>query len=299
MEQYIKSAGFDKIEVEYFTNAYARLDKEDKKLIDNLGREFVYGDTIEIYNSVYESLKTLSEKYNTDIKSIYMVFLLANLDKMKQVYKEKGIDEALFFDMVKDLKYKLDECKKVYGIYGARSFYWYYKIFGGEIVSLGRFQYQKDKFYGENYTWGDITLTSDDDVVRFHIPSSGAMTREMRLDSYKRAFEYYGKKKGEYLVITCVSWLLYPENRSIYPAGSNLLDFMDDFDITDSAEHENPFPNAWRVFGMDFNGDTSILPDKTTLQKNYIEWLKLGNKVGTGMGVIIFDGEKIVNKKEV
>lgn len=298
MEQYMKAAGFDKIETEYFANKYASMDKEDKKLIDSLGREFVYGDTIEIYNSVYESLKPLSEKYNTDFKSIYMVFLLANLDKMKQIYREKNIDEALFFDMVKDLKYKLDECKKVHGIYGTMSFNWYYKIFSGEIVSLGRFQYQKDKFYGKNYTWGDINLTSDDDVVRFHIPSSGPITREMRLDSYKKAFEYYGKKKGEYLVITCVSWLLYQENRIIYPEGSNLLDFMDDFDITDSVEHENPFPNAWRVFGMDFTGDTSILPDKTTLQKNYIEWLKSGNKVGSGLGVIIFDGEKILNKKE-
>lgn len=299
MEKFMEQAGFDKIETEFFLNTYAKLDDADKKLIDSLGTEFVYGTTPEIFNSVQERLNPLGEKYSLDIKVINMVFILSNLEKMRQLYIEKSIDESLFYDMLKDLKCKLDECKKVHGVYGTMSFYWYYKILSADIISLGRFQYQTDKFYGDSYKWGDLTLTKDDDVVRFHIPSSGPMTREMRLDSYKRAFEYYGKNKGEYLIITCVSWLLYTGNRDVYPEGSNLLDFMDDFDITESTESENAFPNAWRVFGMDYDGDTSKLPAKTSLQKNYIKWLEKGNKVGSGCGVIIFDGEKIVNKKEV
>lgn len=297
MEELMKTAGFDKCETDFFSTLYTKLDNQDKELLDILGEKFTTHDDIETCQNTQKELDVLAEKYCIDAKSVYMIFFLSNLDKMKQIYADKNIPGDIFFEMLKDLKYKLDECKKVYGVYGTNSFYWYYKILKAEIIPLGRFQYQADKFYGESYTWGDITVTNEDDVVRIHIPSSGAMTQELRMESYKKAFEYYGKTKGEYLLITCVSYLLYEGNREVYPEGSNLLDFMNDFDITENVEPTEPFSNAWRVFNTAYTGDISKLPAKTTLQKNYIKYLEQGKSVGTGKGIIIFDGEKIVNKK--
>ena len=74
--------------------------------------------------------------------------------------------------------------------------------------------------------------------------------------------------------------------------------FMKDFEIIGADEMEEAFPDAWRVFGRYFDGDTEKLPIKNDLQRNYVKWLEAGNKVGEGYGIILFDGEKIVNRKE-
>jgi len=167
-----------------------------------------------------------------------------------------------------------------------------------KLFALGRFQYIKGEFIAENpYVFKDITINPGDDVYYIHIPSGGSMTEENRYDSYKKAFKFFGKKEGDYLLLVCSSWLLYPQNKLIYPEKSNLMGFFNDFDIIRSREDEKPFPNAWRIFNKSYDGDVSVLPQETTLQKNFAKWLAEGNKTGIGYGVIIYDGKQIINKK--
>ena len=299
MEKLLLKIGFDKSEAQFFSRTFFGMDVEDKALLERLGTDFSSGKGIEIYKEVQESLKPLAVKYNLDTKTVDMLFFLCNLEKMRDNFIKNGIDEQLFFDTAKDFKYKLDECKKIHGILGVRTFRWYYRFFNAEIVALGRFQYHKLNFFeGMTYKWKDITITPEDTIINFHIPSSGPMTREMRLESYKKAFEYFGKTKGEYIVIVCMSWLIYPGYREVFPEGSNLYDFLDDFDIVhiDYGE-QNQFLNSWQVFGKEYNGSTEKLPADTTLQRNFIKFLDEGKLTGWGTGVILFDGEKIVNKK--
>lgn len=297
MKNHLLEIGFDKAEAQFFSYLYMKLDDADKKLLDVLGKEFSSGKGIEIYESIYEKLMPLASKYNLDKKTVDMLFFLSNLEKMRQNYIEKGISEQGFYDIAKDFKYKLDECKKNYGVLGVRPFSWYYHLFNAKMFALGRLQFHTIKFFDDTYyKWKDITITPEDTVVNMHIPSSGPLTREMRFDSYKKAFEFFGKTKGEYLVLVCTSWLIYPGYRDVYAKGSNMADFMDDFDIIKSEDvQENTFPNSLAVFGMEYNGDTSKFPTDTTLQKNFIKHLNDGKRCGYGRGVILFDGEKIVN----
>ncbi|MBQ8551783.1 MAG: hypothetical protein IJ428_03105 [Clostridia bacterium] len=116
------------------------------------------------------------------------------------------------------------------------------------------------------------------------------------MDSYQRAHAFF-KPEGGILPIICETWLLYGANRNIFANGTNLYDFMDDFDIFRSEDNDTPFPDAWRVFYKAYDGDTSVLPRETSLQREYIKWLDAGNKVGCGIGVILFDGERIINNK--
>jgi len=139
-------------------------------------------------------------------------------------------------------------------------------------------------------------LKKGDTVFAFHIPSSGSMTREMRYDSYKKAFNFFMKHNEKYIPIVCESWLIYPNNSEFFPKDSNLYDFMNDFDILYGYENENAFPDSWRIFNMDFEGDTSVLPKETRLQANIAKYLDSGKKIGNGYGIILFDGEKIINK---
>lgn len=50
------------------------------------------------------------------------------------------------------------------------------------------------------------------------------------------------------MAFVCGSWLLYEGHREFLPENSNILRFMDDFDIIRSADKEK-FGDGWRVFG--------------------------------------------------
>lgn len=70
---------------------------------------------------------------------------------------------------------------------------------------------------------------------------------------------------------------------------------MDDFDIIGRKDVQG-FSDSWRVFGRDYSGSTEGFPRATSLQRGFADWLDAGHKTGTGYGVIVFDGERIVNK---
>ena len=299
MQKLLQKIGFDKAEAQFFSHCYKKMDDQDKKLIDKLGTELSGGIGYEMCDSYQEKLKPLASRYNLQPMCIDMLFFLCNLEKMRQKYIDTGIGEQLFYDTAIDFKYKLDECKRIHGFLGSRTFRWYYYFLNAEMVTLGRFQYHTIKFFdGLSYTWNDITINPGDSILNIHIPASGSLTREARLDSYKRAFEYYGKSKGEYLPITCESWLLYPEYKEVFGEGSNLYDFMEDFDIFHKKkEDDDTFVSSYWMFDCAYEGDTSKLPADTTLQKNFIKHLNAGKSTGWGTGIILFDGEKIVNNK--
>jgi hypothetical protein len=52
--------------------------------------------------------------------------------------------------------------------------------------------------------------------------------------------------------------------------------------------------DLWRIFGVENETDLALLPEKTSLQRSFAPWLRQGNKMGTGYGVLLFDGENIL-----
>ena len=97
------------------------------------------------------------------------------------------------------------------------------------------------------------------------------------------------------MVVECGSWLLYPKHYEFLPKGSNILRFMDNFDIVHSWEDPG-FGDCWRVFNKNWDGDATALPRSSSLQRAYAEWLENGNNAGEGHGILVYDGEKIINK---
>ncbi len=285
----------------FFIELYLKLSSEDLVSFGLLkNRYFMYDKTEktneEVSDEVQLQLKEIADKYGVSPYSVDMLFLLYCTEELMINYEKKGIALSYFYELMMDLTYKLYECKKLYDTDGVFTFFWFQRHFMMELFSLGRFQFEKNTFNYDTYTFGDITLKRGDTVYTFHIPSSGAMTKEMRYNSYKKAFEFFKEHDEKYIPIACDSWLLYPNNREFYPEGSNLMDFMNDFDILYGYEHESAFPDSWRIFNMDFNGDTSVLPKETTLQKNIVKYLETGRKIGNGYGIILFDGENIINQ---
>jgi len=223
----------------------------------------------------------------------FSVFAFAAKELLEQ-YRAKGIAEEIYWDSMRDLLWKFRECLDVHGVPGSFVAPWFAGFYRMNRFALGRLQFEHAAFREEEYSRCGLTLHKGDDVINVHIPSSGPLTKESRLDAYRRAYEFY---KGEFptkiMPIVCSSWLLYPAHREFLPEKSNILSFMEDFDIISFSEKQE-FSDAWRVFGSHAAKDPSEWPRDTSLRRAYAERVCAGKPVGGGYGVILFDGEKIL-----
>ncbi len=311
LDSLMQKINFDIDAKNYFLGLFDSISHEELKAFFQWEKMLIESpDDIEqenqVVHQVHQLINNWAQVRQISDKTADMFFLLLLSKGLKVRYLQKGLDIQLYYDLMCDLNYKLNECKQMFDLWGTTAFKWLIWHFKMRRFALGRFQYEEVPFRNfrgdivgnrEEYTIANVKIKTDDKVYRFHIPSSGSMPKEARLDSYKKAYEFF-KVQGN-MILVCESWLLYPDNQYIYPQNSNLLDFFNEFEIIVKypAAENTAFSEAWRVFGKNYTGDVSVLPQRTKLQQNFAAWLKQGKTVGLGFGVIIFDGEKIITKK--
>jgi hypothetical protein len=239
-------------------------------------------------------LRSIAEKTGVHAYTVDFLFFVSCSEQLRERYRAWNLPEEIFWDSMKDLRYKLLECREVHGVWGTFVGSWFPMFFTLERFALGRMQYEYASFPRAYYEKAGVTLRRGDPVYNMHIPSAGPLTRESRMDSYRRAYRFFERElDGRPLPIVCHSWLLFPKNEEFFPAGSNLVDFLHDFDIIDTGEQDK-FWDGWRVFGHDWELPPEQLPRRTSLQRGCADWLKAGRKTGEGFGVLLFDGEKIL-----
>ena len=231
--------------------------------------------------------------------TLWALLLIHTAKYTRGLYAQKGIDETIFWDTFTDLRYKAIECKDVKGVWGIFVAEWYRKFFTCDIIKLGRLEYENSHYYYDTpYSFGDIELFKSEEIAvkSVHIPGAPEpFDKAARLDSYRKAYEFFKDElKGGPLVCICHSWLLYPEYKNILPEKSNIVSFMGDFDVFASHDQER-FEDGWRVFADKSNLPPKKLPESTSLQRAFKKHLINGGKVGCGYGVLIFDGENIIN----
>ena len=243
-------------------------------------------------DTTIDARKALSQKSGVNLFAVNMAVVVASSKWLLEDYKQKNIPENIFWDTMADIKCKLIECKQVKGVYGTFVENWYDGIFDCNILQLGRFAYEKTTF-GEDTPCviGDYTINKDDTVYSIHIPSSGPMPLDVRLDSYKKAYEFLGG--GKPVVLMCRSWLLFSKNKEIFPPHLNLVSFGDDFRLLWDYDDEK-YLNCWRIFGVEYDGDPDKLPYDNTPRRAMVDYLKKGGIPGGSKGVFVFDGEKII-----
>ena len=71
-----------------------------------------------------------------------LLIFLCLTRRLRQRYEERGIDPAIFERSVEDLRYKLEECKLVYGIVGSFVAEWFAGFFRLKRFGLGRLQFE-------------------------------------------------------------------------------------------------------------------------------------------------------------
>ncbi len=246
------------------------------------------------YKEAFDAADRLADEMGIHRYTLSMLLLILCAEPLLLQYREKGVPEEIYWNSMKDLRYKLLECHKVYGIWGTFVRDWYPRFYQVDRFALGRIQYEFSVLQLEDYEIKGITVKTGDKVLNMHIPSSGAFTEEMRLDSYKKAYAFFNSEfGGKAIPMVCSSWLLYQGNKEFLPENSNILGFMEDFTYIKSTAEEK-FHDAWRVFGKDAEKGPQGWPRESTLQKRLAEYLERGGKTGSGYGIFLFDGEKIV-----
>ncbi len=265
--------------------------------VDKLIMRFMFPKAHDIRRFL-EKLEPLSEKYGVNVNTLQFVFLLLEAETMYKRYVKHNISDEIFYDTIKDLKYKLMECIECKGYNGTFVPHWFEGFYRLERFALGRFQYEHTDTDREIVTPGGIKIKKGTKVLFLHIPSSGVpLTEEVRMDSYKKAYEFYKNTsfvKNGRIIFVCHSWLLYKKHYNFLPENSNIVKFMKDFYIYDGYISDTK-EDLWRIFGKYENAPYNELPEDTSLKRCYKKWLVEGNDVGGGVGVIVFDGEKIIN----
>jgi hypothetical protein len=241
---------------------------------------------------VTETIMKIAETYEVEPYLLILTFFEMYSETTKQLYKEMNISDDIFFDTMSDITIWAKVCKRDFNMWGLRESNWLKNHLRAQLFRLGRMQYHTIKFNRDSYHNDYIDIKRGDTVINMHIPEGEPLTKERRIDSYKKACEFFKLN-----IIVCDSWLLYPKPREFLPPTSNILSFMDDFDIFDSDESDS-VDNMWRIFNRRQNYIPSELPRDTSFRRAYADWLEKTSaegavKTGSGYGIFYFDGEKI------
>ncbi len=282
-------------------------DPEIKEVI--LSYQDMIGREVEVYSKKYMCEKmpmsevlNIIHQFKNDKLSEYtvdMIFLLNSTGYLYDQYMKMGISEEIFINTMKDILYKVKECIKLKGITGTFTVAWYDGFFRLNRLGLGRLQYDICPAPSKKVELIDYTIDENDFSLGCHIPSSGSLSHEICIKSYKMAYEMFKNRlKNGILPIKCTSWLLYPPYVKVFrKASPNIFKFISDFEISEINQQEK-FYDAWRIFYAENYENTGDLPDNTKLQREMKKYIDDNGIFGAGSGVILFDGNKIITQNQ-
>jgi len=229
-------------------------------------------------------MQTIAEKTGIHRYTVDMTVLLSAIEPLLEIYAAKGLPEQLLWDSMEDLRYKLYECKQVFGIWGTAAGSWHRRFYWLQLFKLGRLEFEKIPCPWDAAAEG---VRKGDPVVNIHIPSCGPLTPELVEDSLAKAAAFYAKDFPDGPVpFVCHSWLLNtPICQQVFPEGSNLKAFAHRFTVVE--DHPDPLnKNFWRIFGIEYSENAlDIAPADTTLRRSMLAFLRAGNCMGNGLGM--------------
>ena len=237
-------------------------------------------------------LQVLAEMTGVHQLTVNAIALIHAIPMLQRLYEAKKVPVALMWDTMIDIKCKFAEEHDLSGIWGTGAMSWYMRVFTLRIIKLGRLEFEPIGYKWDTPYRG---IKKGDPVMNMHIPSTGPMRIEDVLDSFKRAYKFFGYT--EPMPVAAASWLLYPPVcEQVMKPGSNLRNFYDLFDVVESYEDPDN-KNFWRIFNMEWSpGVLDKVPLDTSLRRNLHAFMKPGVNMGVGRCMLLFDGERVISK---
>lgn len=216
---------------------------------------------------------------------VYLMFIKALVPVFYEHYQTMGISREIAEDTMQDIECKTKECERLYGIRGVFVPEWFEGFFQMKRFALGRLQFEIFPT-PENYPCiGEYDAVRT--VINVHIPSTGKLDHDECMRSYQMAeaffHDYFGMQEAYFY---CDSWMLNPEHELFLPKNSNILKFMRDYQIYDvTVDKENS--DLWRIFYVKTSEELHLLPEDTSLQRVYKQWLLSGHHFICGKGAMV------------
>ncbi len=231
--------------------------------------------------------------------TIDFVFVMECIPFMQKEYERRALPYKMLVDTVADFNCKLHECLASTGVYGTAVGWWFDSYIFLKRLTFSRLQYDIKEYDGEKVTFGNNTLEKGDFVLDCHIHSNGPLLEKDCIASYREAWEFFKDDlKDGTLPIICWSWLLNPDYMVCFGENSNIGKFARHFHIYRTDRDEKLKTEVLsHVFNTYSVTDIEKLPDTTSLQRKFKEYLKTNKPFGNGAGIILFDGENILTQR--
>lgn len=285
---FMSKYGFDADCIDFTTKIYDEITSKKSDEFTEIIAPYLKNKDADIVK-IYENVRDMANSIGICEYSAFLVLYVCLSKRLKEYYVDCGLPLDVYDTTIKDIKYKADECKAVYGTWGIFVPYWMVGFFDLTRFGLGRLQFEIKKFNRE-YEKNGVALKNDDKVINVHIPRTQTRLDRDSLDcAYKKAKEFF---KNEFInkrtVFVCHSWLLYPKNKEVLRPTSNIYSFISDYDIIESKQYSD-YSEVWRLFDTFYNGNVDDLPQDTSLRAAYAEWIRNDIPTGEGYGVYVYD----------
>ena len=263
------------------------------KLTSNGGTAFyslinAYANSYNVdYTAALSTVREIAASVDVHKYTAELLLFLCYTQALRKHYENADIPLDIYHNTVLDLKYKLDECRCVYGVCGSFVAYWFPGFFKLERFALGRLQFELVPL-GVNYSKDGVNLSPDSKVINVHIPRTCTpLYRDVVVESYRLAAEFFRPVLGDDIAFICNSWLLFPRHNEILAEDSNIRHFISDYELISHGEYKD-YSETWRLFDTMYAGDTDTLPANTSLRSAYVDLMKRGEKTGWGKGIFIY-----------
>ena len=252
----------------------------------------VFEDRAQNLADMLEELAKITglHRYTSD-----MLFWILCAQPLRERYAQHHWTDEMYWDAMHDLKYKLMECYKFCGIWGTiPPCSWFVHFFTMKRYAFGRLQYDPWEWPYAPYKG---RIQPGDNVYRIHIPAAGPLTKESVLDSFRKLHAFFRQDYPDGVMpIACRSWLLYPPHVEQFGENSNTAAFAGLFDLLETQEDDSFSSFRW-MFNLKYEGPETLkrVPTNTRFQRNAKAYFEAGGMPGTGCGVLLFDGEKVLD----
>lgn len=236
---------------------------------------------------ISQKSKQISELSGVCEKQCNLIIYMSLVEGLKKHYINKGYPLENFNDTIKELRCKLLECYDCFGVWGMRACVVTNTHFVMTRFGIGVFQFEIIKLE-KDFIVNGVALNKGDLAVNIHIPRLGKpITYQARHSSYERAKKFFrerftGKDK---IPFYCRSWILFEKHRKILKPTSNMVSFMDDFQVLVPYEYPD-YNETWRIFNKPFT-TLAEMPQNTSVQKAYAQIIERGEKTGGAEGVFL------------
>ena len=241
-------------------------------------------------SELWQELTAIAEQLGIHRFTAHLALLAHCVPEAKRRYAEAGIPEDIYWDSMKDIRFKMMETHYIHGVWGVYCGQWLSKFLTRDIICLGRLQFEPVQAQFACRI-GDRQIDVGDAMLSVHIPSFGKLVYADVLDAYRRAGVFFRDRfPGGEIWLRSVTWILYPPVHAMLPEG-NMRRWAEDYKVVHTKEDPSG-TDLYRIFHLPNGTPIDRYPDSNTLQRRLKAWILEGNSMGLGCGYLLLqDGE--------